>query len=179
MSKPGGEAELPRQWVTELRHTAKAGTADRAVEAIVSAMEAFSSDDFARSAALGEIAKKCAPRSGLTRELLGLAYYRDEKWHEAARELLTYRRLTGSLDENHVIADCYRALGRPDRALEIVEEVKQADVDPEIWAELAIVAAGALADKGERQRALVHLLKADLRPRSVQEYHLRLWDVQA
>lgn len=113
------------------------------------------------------------------RELLGLCYYHAGKWQEAARELLTFRRMTGSLEQNHVIADCYRALGRPERALEVCDEVSRKDVSSEIWAEVTIVAASALNDSGEPTKALARLMRADLTPKSVEPFHLRLWYVQA
>ncbi|MDQ4148704.1 MAG: hypothetical protein M3164_01735, partial [Actinomycetota bacterium] len=112
-------------------------------------------------------------------ELMGLAYYHDGRWQDALRELLTFRRMTGSLDQNHVIADCYRALGRPDRALEVCAEVSPSSTSPEVWTEIVIVAAGALADKGQIREALAMLARGDLNPESVQEHHLRLWYVRA
>ena len=110
-------------------------------------------------------------------ELLGLAYYRLGKWKEALRELLTYRRATNSTDQNHVIADLYRAQGRPDRALEVTAEVRSDKTSPELWAETMIVAAGALADKEDLRGALAMLNRVDLNPDEVESYHLRLWYV--
>jgi len=115
----------------------------------------------------------------MVRELLGLSFYEQGQWHEAASELLAYRRLTNRLDQNHIIAECYRALTRPERALEICREVSPADVPVETWAEVTMVAAGAHADKGEVQEALKWLSRADLDPRSVESYHLKLWYVRS
>ena len=146
---------------------------------ISKALEAFAEGDFAGSAEFARGAKALAPRSTRTMELLGLAYYHQGRWKEALRELLTYRRLTSALDQNHVIADCYRAQGRPDRAIEICAEVSPEGTSPETWAETAIVAAGALADKGDVRGALAMLNRADLGGDSVETYHLRLWYVMA
>ena len=53
-----------------------------------------------------------APRAAPVRELYGLSLYRLGRWAQAARELEAYRSLTGSSEQNPVLADCYRALGR-------------------------------------------------------------------
>ncbi|MGH9194828.1 MAG: tetratricopeptide repeat protein, partial [Acidimicrobiia bacterium] len=110
---------------------------------------------------------------------LGLALYYGDSWHEASRELLTYRRLTGRKDQNHVIADCYRAVGRYDKAIEICREVSPKDVEPEVWAEVVIVAASSFADKGDVNRALAETARADLEPKRVEEHTLRVWYVRA
>jgi tetratricopeptide (TPR) repeat protein len=143
------------------------------------AIKALDSGDFERAVALAREAKGMAPRSGRVRELLGLAAYRSGNWQEALRELLAYRRFTGLLEETHVIADCYRALGHPDRALAVCSEITPGAVSPTVWAETVIVAASTLAEQGDFDRALTELKKADLEPREVQGYHLRLWYVLA
>ncbi len=112
-------------------------------------------------------------------ELLGLALYHSGQWKEALSELLTFRRLTASVEHNHVIADLYRALERPDRALETTAEVTQADVTPETWVETMIVAAGALADKGDLNRAITMLARADPGTGAVEPYFLRHWYARA
>lgn len=165
--------------MAELRDTVRGTSLDKTVELVERAVTHFAADDFASSALLAEEAKAMASRSGRVRELLGLSYYRSGRWQDAARELLTFRRLTVSQEQNHVIADCYRALGRPDRSLEICDEVTKDQVEPEIWSEITIVAASALADKGELSEALARLGRADLQPKSVEPRHLRLWYVRA
>lgn len=143
------------------------------------AIKALSSGDFERAVSLAREAKTVAPRSGRVRELLGLASYCLGNWQEALRELLAYRRFTGLLEENHVIADCYRALGHPERALAVCAEISPRSVSPTVWAETVIIAASTLAEQGELSRALAELKKAELEPREVQDYHLRLWYVLA
>jgi tetratricopeptide (TPR) repeat protein len=161
--------------MAEIGATARSGASDRVISLASQALEAFLQEDFTESARLAEAAKSLAPRSGRIAELLGLAYYHAGRWKDALRELLSYRRMTGLPEQNHVIADCYRALGRPDRALEILSEVPPDSTPPDVWAETMIVAAGALADKGQIDRALATLSRADLNPESVEPYHLRLW----
>lgn len=149
------------------------------MEIVATALDAYDAEDFRRATDLAEKAKEQANRSSLVREFLGLCLYRQERWQEAARELLTFRRFTGSRAQNHVIADCYRALKRPDRALEICSEVSRRDVSPEVWAEVCIVAAGAHADRGQLDHALHSLSRADINPRAIEPYHLKLWYVKA
>ncbi|MCX6433362.1 MAG: hypothetical protein NTX29_11425 [Actinobacteria bacterium] len=48
-------------------------------------------------------------------------------------------------------------LGRPQKALELIKEVDQRKVDPETRIELTLVAAGARADLGQVDAALVVL----------------------
>ncbi|MGH2771355.1 MAG: tetratricopeptide repeat protein, partial [Actinomycetota bacterium] len=136
MNTPGGGASrgkrglahpeplLPREWLAELATTA--GHRQEQVARLVSrGLEAFLAGDYEACAALARQAKDRAPRSARVRELLGLAAYRAGRWKEALGELLAYRRLTGQLDQNHLIADCYRAQGRPERALEVCDEVSR------------------------------------------------------
>lgn len=145
---------------------------------VAQALRAFEAEDYAAAVRLVERAKSLANRSGLVREFLGLCYYRQERWQEAARELLTFKRLTNSMDQNHVIGDCYRALGRPDRALEVCNEVSRRRVSEEIWAEICIVAAGAHADRGELTQALNSLSRAETTSRAIEPYQLKLWYVK-
>lgn len=170
-------ASLPRDWVAELKQTARPGRAEQMMALVEKALHCFISEDYPRAAELAGQAKAHAARSGRVRELLGLSCYRSGRWREALRELLTYRRLTGSPDENHVIADCYRALGQADRALEVCAEVSPDKVTPEVWSETVIVAAATLADQGHLDAALAQLARTDLEPRQVEGHHLRLWYV--
>ncbi|MCA1839987.1 MAG: tetratricopeptide repeat protein [Actinomycetota bacterium] len=163
----------------ELNDTARAGAAQRVGDLINEALKAYANGEYENAGTLAAQAKDEATRSPRIRELLGLSYYQTERWQDAARELLTYRRLTNRNDQNHVIADCYRALERPDRAIEICSEVVRQEVSEDVWAEVVIVAASAFADKGDLSRALSEMNKADLETNSVQAHNLRLWYVRA
>lgn len=147
--------------------------------AVAAALEAFAEENFEAAARSAAQAKSNAPRSAMVQEILGLSLYHLGSWKEALTELMSYRRISGSRDQNHVIADCYRALDRPEKASEICAEVNQTEVSAEIWAETMIVAAGALADRGELGRALRTLARAELDPAAVEPHHLRLWYVRA
>ena len=163
--------------VKELRATSRPGKAEILIKVFAQAAGAFDAEDYDTAVALGEQSKHIALRSATIRELLGLAYYRSEKWKEAARELAAFKRLSGSTEQNPVIADSYRAMGRPDKALEIANEIDPRTVEPAVAYEGAIVGAGALADMKKLDEAIAHLEKLDLRPKTAEDHHLRAWYV--
>lgn len=100
-----------------------------------------------------------AGRIGAVREAMGLVAYQLEKYDEAVRELRTHRRITGSTDNLALLADAERGRGKPDKALELVDEVDPTTVPPELYTELMIVAAGAHTDKGHVRAARALLEK--------------------
>jgi tetratricopeptide (TPR) repeat protein len=109
------------------------------------------------------------------RELAGLSLYRLGRWSEAVGHLEAFRRLSGSLDQHPVLADCYRALGRFAAADELWAELRSVSPSAALVTEGRIVAAGALADQGELRQA-IKLLEAAPKPRrNPAEHHLRLW----
>ncbi len=125
------------------------------------------------------VSRDC-PGIKLIHEIAGLSLYRLGQWRDAADHLEQARAVSGGEVLNHpVLADCYRALMRYDMVDELWRELKEASPDPEIIAEGRIVAAGALADKGDVQAAvrLMQLAKQD--PAKVREHHLREWYVLA
>ena len=123
-------------------------------------------------------AKELAPRSGAVREVLGIALYRAERYRDALRELQAYRRMSGRLDQNHLIADAYRALGSPEKAIDPVRESLRARLPDEVRAEAAIVGASALADLGRFTEALSMLRASPSSERLSREFDLRVWYVK-
>jgi tetratricopeptide (TPR) repeat protein len=100
-------------------------------------------------------AKELAPRAPGVREVLGLALYQLERYPEALSEMQAYRRMSGRADQNHIIADSLRSLGRPDRAVPLAEEaLASRGVPLAAKAEAVIVASSALADQGKFDQAL-------------------------
>jgi hypothetical protein len=168
-------AHLSDDVTKELRATARPGKGDLLVKVFADAAGAFLDEDYPEAIRLGEQAKHMALRAAIPRELLGLAYYRAGRWQEAARELSAFRRLSGTAEQNAVLADCYRALGKPERALELCNEVTPANVAPEVYYEATIVAAGALADAGRLDEAIARLETLELQPENAEEHHLRAW----
>jgi tetratricopeptide (TPR) repeat protein len=163
--------------VKELHNAARPGKGEILVQVFSEAMAAFAQGDFQEAIELGEQAKHIALRSVNAREFLGLAYYNADRWREAARELSAFRRISGSNDQNPVIADCYRATGKPDKALEWADQVDPRQSPPEVYYEAAIVGAGALSDMGRVDEAIARLETLQLEPRVAEEHHLRAWYV--
>jgi tetratricopeptide (TPR) repeat protein len=122
-------------------------------------------------------AKDFAPRSAPIREVLGMALYRAERFRDALRELQAYRRMTGRLDQNHLIADSYRALGSPEKAIDPAREAVRGRLSDEIRAEAAIVGASALADLGRFSEALSVLRASPSSDRLSREFDVRVWYV--
>ncbi len=121
-----------------------------------------------------------APTVAAVRELLGLTLYRLDRWRAAATEFEAYRSITGSVDQNPVLADCYRALRRYGEVDALWDELRAASPSAELVAEGRIVAAGALADQGQLDDAIALLVKAtSTKPKRVREHHLRQWYVLA
>src|SRR5699024_10572147 len=80
------------------------------------------------------------------REALGIAAYYVEKYDEAVRELRTHRRISGSNDNLALIADAERGRGKPEKAIELLKNSEELDLDNDTRTELVIVAAGAKSD---------------------------------
>jgi tetratricopeptide (TPR) repeat protein len=117
-----------------------------------------------------------APTASSVRELHGLTLYKLERWRQAAVELEAYKALSGSVDQNPVLADCYRALKKFPQAKVLWDELGEVSPGPEIVAEGRIVMAGSLADQGNLQAGIALLEKAtNTVPKKVREYHLRTW----
>ena len=96
-----------------------------------------------------EHAKAAMARAGrvaVVREALGIAAYYVEKYDEAVRELRTHRRISGSNDNIALIADAERGRGKPEKALELLKNSEELDLDNDTHTELVIVAAGAKSD---------------------------------
>ncbi len=119
-------------------------------------------------------ARARAARVAAVREAYGELAYLTGQWAEALRELKTVRRMTGRPDHLAVIADCERALGRPDRALALARDPGAELLGAQGRAELAIVVAGARRDRGEVEAAVALLERADIRTHSRDSWVPRL-----
>lgn len=108
-----------------------------------------------------------------------MTFYRLARYREALRELQAYRRLTGRADQNHLIADCHRALGAPQKALPLVREALDARIGAEARAEAAVVGGAALADMRRYEEALTLLRRFDRGGDAARPQDLRVWYVMA
>jgi tetratricopeptide (TPR) repeat protein len=102
-------------------------------------------------------ARRLAARVGVVRETCGIAAYQAEKWAEALAEFRAARRLTGQDSYVPLMADCERALGRPERALELVTGPESKNVSRETQIELRIVESGIRRDQGFPEAGVVAL----------------------
>lgn len=125
-------------------------------------------DDPEQALAHARAARALGGRVGVVREANGLVAYAAGEWSEALSELRTARRITGEPDHLPVMADCERALGRPDRALAVAEDPQVARLQPAARVELMIVVSGARRDLGQPEAAAVALevpaLEGPVRP---------------
>ena len=106
-------------------------------------------DDPVAALAHARAARDRASRVAVVREAVGVAAYHAEDYAEAARELRAYRRMSGDEGYRAVLADCERALGRPEVALRLVAEALAENPDSDETTELRLVEAGARRDLGE------------------------------
>jgi tetratricopeptide (TPR) repeat protein len=166
-----------RSLTEEIRSSARPGQADQAIRAFERAVSLLDRGRDAQAVVEALHAKELVPRSASVRELLGIALYRAERYRDALRELQAYRRMSGRADQNHLIADCHRALGSPDKAIEPVREALRAGVPDEARAEAAVVGASALADMSRFDEALGMVRGIARRDRGVRPFDLRVWYV--
>ena len=103
-------------------------------------------------------AKAAASRAGrvdVVREASALTAYAAGHYEEALREVRAMRRLRGDLSLRAIEADCERGLGRPERAIEIIDQTDTSQLDLAEQVELVLVSSGARADLGQNEVGLV------------------------
>ena len=105
-------------------------------------------------------ARDRASRVAAVREAVGVAAYHAGDYAEAARELRAYRRMSGDDAYRAVLADCERAVGRPEVALRLVSEALAGGPDADEVVELRLVESGARRDLGEAAAARLVLERA-------------------
>lgn len=119
-------------------------------------------------------ARARASRIAVVREAAGEAAYAAGHFSEALAELRAAKRMNGAPDYLHVMADCERALGRPERALELAKSPSVGKLPRSLQVEMLIVEAGARFDLGEVDGALRTLENGPLRTDSREEWAVRL-----
>lgn len=164
---------LDRSARAELRSLSKPA-ADLVAGHLIAAGLALDSDP-QRALAHARAARRRASRVAAVREAVGVAAYRAGEWAEALTELRTARRIS---DEPHLlplIADCERALGRPQQALRALDDPGLGKLDAATRAELFIVVAGARRDLGQLDAALAVLARGGLDRDRPRPGSMRLW----
>jgi tetratricopeptide (TPR) repeat protein len=171
---PRRQREAPTPSAAELEEIAGTSHIPKLGERLRNASRAFERERFTEARKLLKPLAERAPGSAPVRELNGLTFYRLGQWRNAARELEAFKTLTGSTEQNPVLADCYRALRRYREVDALWKELAEASPSAEAVAEGRIVAAGALADRGELDHA-IRLLEAGQKPaKRMRPHHLRV-----
>jgi len=119
-------------------------------------------------------ARARASRLAVVREAVGEAAYAAGEYTEALAELRAAKRMNGVQDYVAMMADCERALGRPDRALALVRNAPKDKLSHALLAELTIVEAGARRDRGELDAALRTLETSHINSKSREPWVARL-----
>ncbi|GAA0277532.1 hypothetical protein [Cryptosporangium japonicum] len=164
--------DLDREVRAELRALPK-GAADTVARHLVAAGR-FLDTDPALALEHAQAARQQAARIASVREAVGIAAYHSGEWKLAISELRAWRRFTGSDAHLAVIADSERALGRPEKAIELAASPEAARLDTETRVELMIVAAGARQDLGDLEGALATLDVPELRAQRASDWLARL-----
>lgn len=120
-------------------------------------------------------ARKRASRVGAVREANGLTAYYNGQWSEALSELRAARRMTGDAAYLPVMADCERALGRPQRAIELSRDPESPQLERAEAVELSIVTAGARRDLGQVEASVVALQLPELESQEQNPWNARLF----
>ncbi len=179
---PDAEVTLPRAVTRELRRsTRRPQDVEEAGLALSIGSELLEEREGETALPFLRWAKHLAPRSPAVREALGAALYLAEDYPSAMSELQAYRRFTSREDQNHLLADCHRALGRgTERIPELVEAMQIEQVPLDRRVEGHIVWASMLADDGDigAGRSVLRSAIQQHRPKQdAEEAHLRLWYV--
>ncbi|WP_190823307.1 tetratricopeptide repeat protein [Saccharopolyspora pogona] len=150
------------------------GLADKVAVHLVAAGQLIDSEP-ERALEHARYARQRAPRIPSVREANGLAAYLVGEWNEALAELRAVRRMAGGPGHLAMMADCERAMGRPERAVELSRSEEATQLDQEDAVELRIVAAGARRDLGEIEASVVSLQMAELDPKRQEPWSARLF----
>ena len=115
-----------------------------------------------------------AGRLAVVREASGEAAYAAGHYAEALADLRAAKRMNGATAYLPIMADCHRALGRPEEALKLAKSPGVANFAPAPKAEMTIVEAGARRDRGDLAGALRTLERAPLQSPSREPWSIRL-----
>ncbi len=119
-------------------------------------------------------ARRLAARLGGVREAVAITAYLAEHYDEALTEFRAVRRMTGNHEVLAMMADCERALGRPEKALALAQDKHVRDLSEPTQIELLIVTAGARRDMGQTAAAIQVLEVPELTKRTRAEWLPRL-----
>jgi tetratricopeptide (TPR) repeat protein len=165
--------ELDRSVWTQLRTLSKENAEGVAQHLVMAGLLLDTELDAAQAHA--ETAVRRAGRVPAAREALGLVAYRQGDWAKALAEFRTVRRLSGSSHLLPLMVDAERALGRPDRALELAATPEARTLARDERVELAIVVSGIRRDQGQLDAAVAGLRIPELDPSRRKPWSARLF----
>lgn len=119
-------------------------------------------------------AKARAARLAMVREAVGEAAYAAGHYAEALAELRAAKRMNGATAYLPIMADCLRAVGKPEEALKLAKSPSVVGFEPAAKAEMTLVVAGARRDMGDLDAALRTLELAPLASRTRESWVIRL-----
>ncbi|MFD7160831.1 hypothetical protein ACFV9C_40035 [Kribbella sp. NPDC059898] len=134
----------------------------------------FLDDDAELAYQHARTARRLAARLGGVREAVAITAYLAEHYDEALTEFRAVRRMTGNHEVLAMMADCERALGRPDKALALLKDKHVRELSEPTQIELLIVAAGARRDLGQTAAAVQMLDVPELAKRTRADWLPRL-----
>ncbi len=132
-------------------------------------------EDQDRAYTYAKKARDLAARVGVVRETCAIAAYQAGDWSTALAEFRAARRLTGRASYLPLMADCERALGRLDRALDLVTGSDARVADHATQIELRIVQSGIRRDQGLLDAAVVALQGPELTDGRIRPEYARLY----
>ncbi len=167
--------ELDRSVHQQLRTLSKEN-AEGVAQHLVMVAVRLEEDDIAGARAHAETAVRRAGRVPAAREALGMVAYRSGDWAEALKEFRTARRLSvdGGPHLLPLMVDCERALGRPERALELAQSPQARALAVEERVELAIVVSGIRRDLDQPDAARLALEIPQLKASTKRPWWARL-----
>lgn len=165
-------AELDKSVKQELRGLPRSLADLVAQHLVASGMTIDSDPELAYQHA--KTARRLAARLGGVREAVAVTAYLAGHYDEALVEFRAVRRMTGNNEVLPTMADCERALGRPEKALALSRERAVKDLELSSQMEMLIVAAGARRDMGQAAAALQTLEVPELNKRVRVEWLARL-----
>lgn len=115
-----------------------------------------------------------AARVAVVREASGEAAYAAGRFKDALSEFKAARRIGGEPLYLPMMADCERALGRPDRAIALARDPAVETLDEAGQIEMRIVESGARRDRGDTEAAVATLEGRELNARTRSDWLPRL-----
>lgn len=176
-SRRDNEARIDPEVVAQIHAALEPARARRLSDRLAMASQALDRERFDEARRITYALAKELPMVAAVHEVHGLACYRMGRWKQAAQSLELARQLHPDPALLPVLADTYRALRRWADVESVWADLKAASPAHEIMTEGRIVAAGALADRGDLKGAIALLMSAERPPKKVREHHLRQWYV--